>query len=265
VRTRKLLGIVAVLVLFGSWWSAPSCRPASAPAPPAETAAAPPLEQPLSADPLIAGFQQTTVASVSDAVDQIVGRRGYMAHDMRPFVGKKFVGRAVTALVKPAAPEESTPATAVKHPVEMIDEAEPGEVGVIVFEDGLEIAALGGLMATAAKARGMAGMVLDGALRDIEEVERIGLPVFARAASPANAVGRYKSVAKNIPVECAGVTVRPGDIIVAGVDGVVVVPQEKAEEVLKRAREIDERESKMVPFIQQEKSLQKAVEKFNRI
>lgn len=243
-----------------------ACRPATQPTTvPAQEAAAEPLEQPLSDDPLIAGFQQSTVASVSDAVDQVVGERGYMAHDMRPWIGKAFVGRAVTALVKPARPEDSTPATAVKHPVEMIDEAQPGQVGVIVFEDGLEIAALGGLMATAAKARGMAGMVLDGAIRDIEEVERIGLPVFARAASPANAVSRYASVSKNEPVECAGVTVSPGDIIVAGMDGVIVVPQDQAQEVLERAQEIDERESKMVPFIEREKSLQKAVAEFDRI
>jgi len=243
-----------------------SCQPA----PPTEAAAtveAPsdPLAQPLSSDPLIAGFQQTTVASVSDAVDQITGQRGYMDYDMRPWIGQAFVGRAVTALVKPAKPEDSTPATAVQHPVRMIDEAEPGSVGVIVFENGKDIAALGGLMATAAKARGMAGMVLDGAIRDIEEVGRIGLPVFARAASPANAVGRFASVSKNEPVTCAGVTVRPGDIIVAGLDGVIVVPQDKAAAVLKRAQEIDVRESKMVPFIEREKSLQKAVKKFNRI
>ncbi len=244
-----------------------ACQPApQQTAEPGATAAAPdPLEQPLSSDPLIAGFQQSTVASVCDAVDQVAGVRPYMSHDMRPWIGEAFVGRAATALVKPAKPEESTPATAVKHPVEMIDEAEPGTVGVIVFEDGQEIAALGGLMATAAKARGMAGMVLDGAIRDINEVKSIGLPVFARAASPANAVGRYASVAKNIEVECAGVKVKPGDIIVAGVDGVIVVPQDKAEEVLKVAQEIDERESKMVPFIQKEKSLQKAVAEFNRI
>ncbi len=224
------------------------------------------LEQPLSSDPLIAGFQQSTVASVSDAVDQIVGRRGFMSHDMRPFVGKAFVGRAVTALVKPAArPEDSTPTTAIKHPIEMIDEAQPGEVGVIVLEDGLDVAAMGGLMATAAKARGMAGMVLDGGIRDIEEVTRIGLPVFARSVSPANAVSRDLSVSKNEPVDCAGVPVKPGDIIVAGVDGVVVVPQEQAQAVLQRAREIDEREGKMVPYIEREKSLQKAVEEFNRI
>lgn len=239
------------------------CQPAPQPA--GQQEAAEPIVQPISADPLIAGLQRTTVASVSDAVDQVTGARGYMSHDMRPWVGKAFVGRAVTALVKPARPEDSTPATAVKHPVEMIDEASPGEVGVIVFDDGLEIAALGGLMATAAKARGMAGMVLDGALRDVDEVRGLGLPVFARAVSPANAVSRFASVSKNEPVVCAGVTVNPGDIIVASEDGVVVVPKDKAEKVLEVAQEIDERESKMVPFILKEKSLQKAVEVFDRI
>jgi regulator of RNase E activity RraA len=242
----------------------PALREAAAP-PPAAAAPADPLAQPPSSDPLIAAFQKTTSASVSDAVDQVCKKRGYMAHDMRPWIGMAFVGRAVTALVKPAKPEDSLPSTAVTHPVQMIDEAKPGEVGVIVFEDGQEIAALGGLMGTAAKARGMAGMVLDGAIRDIAEVRRLGLPVFARAASPANAVSRFKSVAKNIPVTCAGVEVKPGDIIVAGEDGVVVVPQEKAQEVLKVAQEIDERETKMVPFIKEHKSLQKAVAIFNRI
>lgn len=254
-----------VLAVLVAWMMAcqPAPQPVSQSAP--QTAAADALEQPLSSDPLIAGFQKTTVASVSDAVDQVCKRRGFLSHDMRPWVGKTFVGRAATALVKPAKPEDAVPAKAVKHSVEMIDEAKEGEVGVIVMEDGLEIAAIGGLMATAAKARGMAGMVLDGAIRDIEEIRRLGLPVFARAASPATAVGRFASVAKNVPVECAGVTIGPGDIIVAGEDGVVAVPKDKAEEVLKVAQEIDERESKMVPVIKEQKSLQKAIEIFNRI
>lgn len=219
----------------------------------------------LSSDPLIAGFAKSTVASVADAVDQVVGKRGFMNHDMRPYVSGKFVGRAATALVKPAPPEKATPALAVKHSVEMIDEAEPGTVGVIVMEDGLNVAAIGGLMGTAAKARGIVGMVLDGGVRDLAELRALNLPVFARSVTPATAVGRYASIAKQITVECAGVPVSPGDIIVAGEDGVVVVPQDKAEAVLKRAQEIDERESKMVPYIQQYKSLQKAIEVFNRI
>jgi regulator of RNase E activity RraA len=216
-------------------------------------------------DPLIAGFARSTVASVSDAVDQVVGRRGYLAHDMRPYVTGAFVGRAATALVKAATPEQSTPALAVKHSVEMIDAANPGEVGVIVMEDTLDVAAIGGLMGTAAKARGMAGMVLDGAVRDIAELRALNLPVYARAVSPATAVGRYASVSKQVPVECAGVTISPGDIVVAGEDGVVVVPKDRAADVLKRSQEIDARETKMVPFIKQYRSLQKAIEVFNRI
>jgi 4-hydroxy-4-methyl-2-oxoglutarate aldolase len=106
---------------------------------------------------------------------------------------------------------------------------------------------------------------LDGALRDVWDVRRMGLTVFARSASPRTAVGQYATVARNVAVECAGVTVKPGDIIVADEDGVVVVPQERAEEVLKKAQEIDGREKGMYPFIRQYKSLQKAIEVFNRI
>lgn len=217
------------------------------------------------ADPLLEGFSRSTVASVADAVDQVVGKRGFLSHDMRPRVGTKFVGRAATALVRPATPEQATPALSTRHSVEMIDNAKPGEVGVIVMENSLDVAAIGGLMATAAKSRGMAGMVLDGAVRDIAEIRGLGLPVFSRSVSPATAVSRYASVANNVPVECAGVTIAPGDIIVAGEDGVVAVPKEKAEAVLQRAREIDDRETKMVPFIKQFRSLGKAIEKFNRI
>jgi regulator of RNase E activity RraA len=216
-------------------------------------------------DPLVAGFKKTTVASVADAVDQVVGRRGYLAHDVRPVIAGQVVGRALTALVRPASPDKATPALAVKHSVEMIDGAKPGEVGVIVMEGSLDVAAIGGLMATSAKARGMAGMVLDGAVRDVPEIRSLGLPVYARSISPATAVSRYASVAQGIEVECAGVKIKPGDIVIANEDGVVAVPQEKAAEVLKRAQEIDERETKMVPFIKQHKSLQKAIEIFNRI
>ena len=214
---------------------------------------------------LIEGFKQTTVASVADAVDQVAGKRGYMSHDMQPRISGAFVGRAVTALLKPAPPEKATAQLSARHSIEMIDNAKPGEVGVIVIEGSLDVAALGGLMATTAKARQMAGMVLDGSVRDVGEIRALGLPVYARGVVPSSSVGRYASVARQVTVNCGGVTVRPGDILVAGEDGVVVVPQERAGEVLKRAQEIDAREANMVPLIRQYKSLRKVVEMFNRI
>lgn len=216
-------------------------------------------------DPLIAGFKKTTVASVSDSMDQVVGKRGFLSHTIRPVVQGQVVGYALTALVKPATPDKATPTLAVKHSTEMIDNSKPGEVGVIVMEDGLDVAAIGGLMATAAKARGMAGMILDGGVRDVSEIRALGLPTYAASVTPATAVSRWASVANNIPVQCGGVTITPGDIIVAGEDGIVAVPKARAAEVLKRAQEIDDRETKMVPFIKQYKSLSEVVKKFNRI
>jgi len=218
-----------------------------------------------SGDPLIAGFKSTYPASVSDAVEIVTGKNGTMRYDMKLMAGTNLVGRAVTALAKPARPEQATAALALKHSVEIIDDAKPGEVGVIVMEGTLDIAAMGNLMATAAVERGMAGMVLDGAIRDMWDIRRMGLTVYARSKSPRTAVGHYATVAKNVAVECAGVTVRQGDIIVADEDGVVVVPQERAAEILKEAQSIDDRERGMYPFIREFKSLQKAIAKFNRI
>jgi regulator of RNase E activity RraA len=216
-------------------------------------------------DPIVAGFKQTYPASVSDAVELVTGRSGTMRHDMKLVAGKAMVGRAATSLSRPAPPEASTPALATRHSVEMIDEARPGDVGVIVMEGTLDVAAMGNLMGTAASVRGMAGMVLDGAIRDVWDIRRMGLTVYARSSTPSTAVGHHATVAKNVEVECGGVSVRPGDIIVADEDGVVVVPRERAEEVLKKAREIDDRERGMFPFIREHKSLQRAIELFNRI
>jgi regulator of RNase E activity RraA len=216
-------------------------------------------------DPLIAGFKSTYAASVSDAVEIVTGKNGTMRYDMKLMAGTNLVGRAVTSHARSVPADQATPALAVKHSVEMIDEAKPGDVGVIVMEGTLDIAAMGNLMATAAVERGMAGMVLDGAIRDMWDIRRMGLTIYARSKSPRTAVGHYATVARNVPVECGGVTVRPGDIIVADEDGVVVVPQERAADVLKEAQSIDSRESGMYPFIRQFKSLQEAVRKFNRI
>ncbi|HWL62248.1 MAG TPA: hypothetical protein VNQ32_05610 [Steroidobacteraceae bacterium] len=216
-------------------------------------------------DPLIAGFKSTYPASVSDAVEIVTGKNGTMQYDMKLMAGTNLVGRAVTALARAVPPEQATAALATKHSGEMIDEARPGEVGVIVMEGTLDIAAMGNLMATAALERGMAGMVLDGAIRDMWDIRRMGLTVYARSKTPRTTVGHYATVAKNVPVECAGITVRPGDIIVADEDGVVVVPQEHAEAVLKEAQAIDDRERGMYPFIREFKSLQQAIQKFNRI
>jgi regulator of RNase E activity RraA len=216
-------------------------------------------------DALIEGYRKATVASVADAVDQVAGERGFMSHDMRPRVPGRIVGRAVTALLRAAPKEKSTPALSTKHSVGIIDNSKPGEVAVIVLEDGLDVAGLGGLMGTTAKVRGMAGVVIDGGIRDVAELRALGLPSYSRSIVPSTTVGRWAGVSSNVPVRCAGVQVSPGDIILADEDGVVRIPQNRAAEVLKRSQEIDQLETKMVPLIKQHKTLSKAIEIFNRI
>jgi regulator of RNase E activity RraA len=251
-RSRKHSTILGSAALFGIAALAWSYQ--------ARTAVTP------SDDPLIAGFRRTTIASISDAVDQITGRRGFMNHDMQLQTPGRLVGRATTAVIRPAArAADSTPATAIRHAVEMIDNAAPGSVGVIVVEGGPDMTGLGGLMATAAKARQMAGVVVDGSIRDVEEIRALGLTVVARGRVPATAVGRYISVSRDAEIRCGGVTVRPGDVIAGGEDGVVVVPGEHAPAVLQRAQEIDQRETRMAPFIKKFRSLAKAIQAFDRI
>jgi regulator of RNase E activity RraA len=221
----------------------------------------------VSDDPLVEGFKHVAIASVADAVELVVGidDGGYMNYDMRPIIGKTVVGRATTTIIRPLPEGASSDESSLFHALEMIDNAEPGEIGVIVVVNGLNIAGIGGLMATGAVSRNMGGMVIDGGVRDVEEITRLGLPVFARSYTPATAVGRYISVSYDEPVECAGVIVKPGDIIVGGTDGVVRVPKEHAAEILKVAQEIDVKEANMVPVIKKLKSIQKAVQEFNRI
>lgn len=104
-----------------------------------------------------------------------------------------------------------------------------GDGGVLVVDTaGALGSCTGELMCTGAKAQGAAGTVVHGTIRDLEEVEKLGYPVYAKGVLPVTAVGRMDDLAYNVDVNLGGVRVRPGDIIFADMDGVVVVPNEAA-------------------------------------
>jgi 4-hydroxy-4-methyl-2-oxoglutarate aldolase len=212
---------------------------------------------------LINAFGLVAVASVADAVDKVCGRRGYLDSCIKPRINdKRICGPAVTVLE--AATDEFVPP---QHALDLIDEADAGSVIVISIEGGeTDVAVWGGLMTAGAVANGHAGAVLDGAVRDLTEIRRdYGFPVYARDVSPGTTLGRYRTVASQVPVRVGGVMVHPGDIIVGDVDGVVVVPQAQAAEVLKVAQEIDERELEQAKLIIAEKALRKGLAKYGRI
>jgi 4-hydroxy-4-methyl-2-oxoglutarate aldolase len=205
---------------------------------------------------------ENSTGNVADAVEEATGARGWMSADMKPIFDTRVAGRAATALMRPVLRTDTRKYP--NHLLEVLDQAEPGSILVYVMDDGLEIAAMGNLMATTAKVRGLAGAVIDGAVRDISELRRLQFPVWSRRVSPATSVGRMVSVDKQIPVTCGGVLVRPGDYLVGDPDGVVVVPQEAAEKVVALLRQYDDKESKMIPIIEREKSMLKALEIYNR-
>jgi regulator of RNase E activity RraA len=212
---------------------------------------------------LIQGFKTVEVASVSDAMEQLYGTRAYMSHDMRPLFPTKFAGPAVTVELRK---EENTQGTkAVQGMMDVIDEGASGSVYVMVVEDGLDYAGVGGLMSTAMKYRGFAGAVIDGGLRDTPQVMKLQFPVFSRGIVPSTTINHFRVTGKNVKVTCAGVSVKPADIVVADMDGVAVVPAEKAAEVLKKAQQLDETEHSMLPYIEKYMSIREAVAKFGRL
>jgi 4-hydroxy-4-methyl-2-oxoglutarate aldolase len=208
-------------------------------------------------------FDSVEVASVADAMEQLYSRKAYMTHDMRPIQPAKFAGPAVTVLLKPGEHREG--ATASQGMLDAIDAAPPGSVYVMVVEDGLDYAGIGGLMATAMKARRLAGAVVDGSVRDTPQIGKIQFPVFSRGIAPSTTINHFRCAGVNIPVRCAGLMVRPGDIVTADNDGVAVVPKEKAAEVLAKAKDLDNTEHQMIPFIEKFRSIREAVANFGRI
>ena len=120
-------------------------------------------------------------------------------------------------------------------------------------------------MGTTMAARGFAGAVIDGSVRDVAHLRKIGFPVFALGMVPSTSVNHYRFAGANIPVVCDGVRVEEADIVVADNDGVVVVPRARAEQVLAAAQEMDFKEHSMYPYIEKYKSIEEAVKKFGRL
>jgi len=212
---------------------------------------------------LVEGFRTVEVASVSDAMEQLYGQRGYMSHDMRPLSTTKFAGPAVTVQLKKEEHKEGSAAS--QGMLDAIDTSPAGSVYVMVLEDGLDYAGIGGLMATAMKYRGFAGAVIDASVRDTPQIRKLQFPVFSRGVAPSTTINHYRVTGVNLPVTCAGVRVNPGDIVTADEDGVAVVPIAKAPEVLKKSQELDDTEHRMIPFIEKFRSIREAVKQFGRI
>jgi regulator of RNase E activity RraA len=220
-------------------------------APPAENAAA-----------LLEGFRHVEVASVSDAIEQLTGTKMYMSHRMRPLFSTRFAGFATTVLLKKESNEDPN---ALDGMLAAIDQGAKDSVYVMVVEDGIDIAGMGGLMGTAMYSREFAGAIIDGGVRDVAYLKKIGFPVYSLGIVPSTSIHHYRFAGSNIPVVCDGVKVNAADIVVADQDGVVVVPRAEAPKVLALAQEMDFKEHSMYAYIEKLKSIEEAIKKFGRL
>lgn len=184
---------------------------------------------PAASEDVLGEFGKLSVASVHEAM----GQRNLLRHQHPVTAVRHAAGRAVTAL-------DMTGSNLTLHA--MLDVAAPGDFLVSTTHHGPATSAVWGAnVSESAAARGLAGAVLDGYVRDSEEVHGVGFPVWALGITPA-ATGKTRVGWGNVPVVCAGAYIRPGDVIVADSDGVVVVPLEDAYVVAEAARARDERE-----------------------
>ncbi len=123
--------------------------------------------------------------------------------------------------------------------------ARPGDVLVVSIGNDDESGAWGEILTTAAVARGIAGLIIDGGVRDVEAVERRGFPVFARGIAVGATMKRNRGTI-NHPIVCGNVLVNPGDLIIADIDGIVVVARELCDEVLDASQAREEKEAVMM-------------------
>lgn len=187
-------------------------------------------------------------------------RTGVMDSAIKPAFRSNVTGQAVTVQLSKGD---------LVDPLKALEMAQPGDVIVVDAGGDLQTSVCGGLMGGLAKNRGIRGMIVDGAGRDTDELEDINWPIWTRAITPRGThtmfSERKEELSINVPIACGGVVVNPGDFIVADLMGVVVIPQEIAEETVRLAQEQADREIATREWVAQGKTVEDLLNEFGRI
>lgn len=210
---------------------------------------------------LLAKFDEVVKCYSAAAVfADVQYRTGVMDSAIKPAFRAKTCGQAVTVQLSKGD---------LVDPLKALEMGKPGDMIVVDAGGDENTSICGGLMGGLAQNRGIRGMVVDGAGRDTDELEDIGWPIWTRAITPRGThtmfSGRKEELSINVPIACGGVVVKPGDFIVADLMGVVVIPLERAEEVVQLAAEQAEREEKTRAWVKQGKTVEDLLAEFGRI
>lgn len=194
----------------------------------------------------------STLSDILDAMGVAGAIPGSM---LKPILAnKKIVGPAVTLryMPEPLTPSQSFHERAKAKLADRDAYAltEPGDVVVIDAGGRGDVSAMGGLSTLVAKKYGLAGNIVDGGVRDVNEMRSLDYPVWSRGITPITGKFRLEAAEINGPVVCGGVVVHPGDLIAADDTGIVVIPQKISLTVIRRALDIFQKESKLVEAIE---------------
>ena len=174
-------------------------------------------------------------AVISDALDQVGYRNQTMHHDIRPlYMEAVAVGRAMPVL---CVDVYEVPDQPYQMEIAAVDSLKPNDVLVCSTNYSTRNCFWGELLSTAARVRGARGAIVEGFIRDIKQIIEMQFPVFMTGISPVDSSGRGDVIAYNVPIECGGVKVNPGDIVFGDYDGVVVIPKKVENKVIEAALE----------------------------
>lgn len=188
-------------------------------------------------------------------------RAGVMRSDLAPLTTEtRFAGPALTVRLEPGNQVDCLDALSV---------AQEGDVIVVDAAGETETSIWGGLMAGLCMMKGVVGAVVDGAIRDTDEIRDLGFHILAKAIVPRSThtpfSERMEPIEINVPIQCAGVVVNPGDIVIGDEVGVTVVPLAHAAEILEKAKEQAEKEEQTRARIREGKTVEELLEEFGRL
>jgi regulator of RNase E activity RraA len=210
---------------------------------------------------LIEGFRNLATSTIGNVLDdlQIQGT----IQNIKPISpGFRFVGGAFT--VKEVTGVQGTYTNEDFKLGEVIDSAQEGDV-IVIDNGGQQVSTWGGIASLAAQIRGVAGLVVDGGVRDLDEIREFNFPVFSRYVVPTSGKSRVKILSIHTVIKIDGVRVRPGDIVVGDGTGVVCIPIGVAEEVMTTAQRLDQQDKQAIEEIRRGLSFTEALRKFAKI
>lgn len=215
------------------------------------------------ADSIRERYLRLYTGAIADMLDKGGYRHQVLPHYVTPFTRvNRVAGPAFTGQGYPCA---STRNDDTQTRLDMLDSITPGTVSVWACGGGMECAHWGEIMSTAARERGCTGAVIDGGVRDLDFIDEMSYPVFARFKSCASSIGRWDIKEYQVTVKIGETVIHPGDFVFGDIDGVVIVPKDLTQDILAAAENVFERESGMRAELRRGVSIKEAYSKYGSL